>query len=125
MESDFVETTLALCAITRPPPRSAFPAVDATPRGANDLNPGRWVLSLRCYLLSLLRIHRPDCELCKARETCGDEMRKRLEELNWPTQPPSLNNEDHGEAVKVFDSKSEVVASSAIARVRGQQRKAG
>jgi hypothetical protein len=85
--------------------------VDATPRGANDLNPGRWVLSLRCYLLSLLRIHRPDCELRKARETCGDEMRKRLEELNWPTQPPSLNNEDHGEAVKVIDSKSEVVAS--------------
>jgi hypothetical protein len=38
MESDFVETTPALCAIIRPPPRSAFPAVDATPREANDLN---------------------------------------------------------------------------------------
>ena len=73
-------------------------------------------MNLRCYLLSLLRIHRPDCGLCKARETCGDEMRKRLEELSGRTQPRSLNNEDHGEAVKVFDSKPEVVASSAMSR---------
>ena len=73
-------------------------------------------MKLRCYLLSLLRIHRPDCELCKALETCGDEMRKRLEELNWRSQPRSLKNEDHGEAVRVSDSEPEVVASSAISR---------
>jgi len=44
-------------------------------------------------------------------------MRKRLEELNWRTQPRSLNNDAHGEAVRVFDSKpDEVVASPAISR---------
>lgn len=73
-------------------------------------------MKLRCYLLSLLRIHRPYCERCNAREICGDELRKRLEELNWTTQPRSLNNEDHEEAVKVFDSEPEVVASSATSR---------
>ena len=45
--------------------------------------------------LSLRRIHHPDCERCNARETCGDEVRRRLEELNWRTQPDSLNNGDH------------------------------
>ena len=67
-------------------------------------------MKLRCYLLSLLRIHHPDCEHCHARETCGDEMRKRLEELNWRTQPYSLNHVGHGEVVRVVDSKpSEVI----------------
>ena len=80
-------------------------------------------MKLRCYLLSLLRIHPPDCEHCKAREIYGDEMRKRLEELSGRTQPRSLNNGDHGEAVKVFDSKPEVVASPPISLA--QQRKAG
>jgi hypothetical protein len=38
----------------------------------------RWI----CYLLSLLRIHRPDCEHCDACECCwGEDMRKRLNEL--------------------------------------------
>jgi len=64
----------------------------------------------RCYLLSLLRIHRPDCEHCKAREKCGVEMRERLEELNGRTQPYSLNNGDHAEVEQVFDSKSGEVA---------------
>ena len=42
-------------------------------------------------------------------------MRRRLEELNWRTQPRSLNNGDHEEVVKVFDSKpAEVVASPPI-----------
>ena len=67
-------------------------------------------MKLRCYLLSLLRIHRPDCEHCKAREKCGVEMRERLEELNGRTQPYSLNNGDHAEVVQVFDSKSGEVA---------------
>ena len=60
-----------------------------------------------CYLLSLLRIHSPDCEHCNARETRGDEMRKRLEELSWRTQPRSrsLKKGDHGEAVEDSDSK--------------------
>ena len=57
------------------------------------------------YLLGRLRIHRPDCEHCNARETSGDEMRKRLEELNWRTRPHSRNNGDCGDVVKLFDSK--------------------
>jgi hypothetical protein len=82
-------------------------------------------VKLRCYLSSLLRIHRPDCEHCKAREKCGLEMRRRLEELNWGTQPHSLDNEEHGEAVRVFDSKlGEVVVSSAISLAH-QVKKAG
>jgi hypothetical protein len=40
-----------------------------------------------CYVLSLLRIHSPDCEHCMAHLTCGNELRKRLEELNRRTQP--------------------------------------
>ncbi len=43
-----------------------------------------------CYVLSLLRIHRPDCEHCMARQTCGDELRKRLEELDGRNQPSLL-----------------------------------
>jgi hypothetical protein len=46
-------------------------------------------VKLRCYLLSLLRIHHPDCEHCVARKKYGIEMRKRLKELNWRTQPCS------------------------------------
>jgi hypothetical protein len=82
-------------------------------------------VKLRCYLLSLLRIHHPDCEHCNVRETCGHEMRKRLEELNWRTQPYSPNNGDHGEVVEVFDSKpSEVVARMPISLAH-QRKKAG
>ena len=44
-------------------------------------------MNLRCYLLSLLRMHIPDCEHCNARQAYGVEMRKRLEELNWRTLP--------------------------------------
>jgi hypothetical protein len=36
-----------------------------------------------CQLLSLLRIHSPDCEYCAARLTCGNELRERLEELDF------------------------------------------
>jgi hypothetical protein len=57
------------------------------------------------YLLARLRIHRPDCEHCNARETSGGEMRKRLEELSWRTKPHSLKNDDHGEVVEEPDSK--------------------
>ena len=38
-----------------------------------------------CYLLARLRIHNPDCEHCSARQQCGSELLKRLEELNWRT----------------------------------------
>ena len=79
-------------------------------------------MKLRCYLLSLLRIHRPDCQHC-AREMCGDEMRKRLDELSGRTQPHSLNNGDHEEVVEVFDSKpGKVVARSPIS-LKAQKKK--
>jgi hypothetical protein len=69
-------------------------------------------VKLRCYLLSLLRIHRPDCEHCKALEKCGLQMRERLAELNWQTQPNLTKKGVHGEVVPYFDSKlDEVVAS--------------
>jgi hypothetical protein len=82
------------------------------------VNQLRW----KCYLLSLLRIQHPDCELCNAREKYGEEMRKRLEELNWRTQPRSHG--DHGEVVKVFDSNpAEVVASPPISLAQQQKKK--
>jgi hypothetical protein len=43
---------------------------------------------------------------------CGEEMRKRLEELNWRTMPRSLKNEVHGDLVGISNSTSEVVADS-------------
>ncbi len=63
-----------------------------------------------CYVLSVLRIHRPHCEHCSAREMRGEEIRKRLEELNWRTQPRSLNQGGHGDVVEVSDSTPRVVA---------------
>ncbi|HKN72691.1 MAG TPA: hypothetical protein VJX30_16780 [Terriglobales bacterium] len=49
-------------------------------------------------------------------------MRKRLEELNWRTQPRSHG--DHGEVVKVFDSNpAEVVASPPISLAQQQKKK--
>jgi hypothetical protein len=80
-------------------------------------------VKLSCYLLSLLRIHHPDCEHCKAREKYGIEMRKRLEELNWRTQPHPLNDGNHGEVVRGFDSKpGEVVASPPISLAQQEKK---
>jgi len=45
-------------------------------------------------MLSQLRIHNPDCAHCNAREPCWGEMRIRLEELNWCTQPVSPKNDE-------------------------------
>lgn len=56
-----------------------------------------------CSLLSLLRIRHPDCEHCNAGQTCGEQMRMRLEELGCRTQPHSPDNGEQG--VEVFDSK--------------------
>src|ERR1700758_44846 len=40
-----------------------------------------------CLVLSVLRIHSPDCKHCAAYLTCGNDLRKRLEELNEPSHP--------------------------------------
>jgi hypothetical protein len=80
-------------------------------------------VKLRCYLLSLLRIHPRSCEHCKASEKSGLEMRERLEELN--RQPNLLKQEIHGEIVEGFDSKpSEVLASAPVSSAK-REKKAG
>lgn len=81
-------------------------------------------MKFRCYLSSLLRIHRPDCEHCKAREKCGIEMRERLAELNSQTQTYSLHAGNLGKVVGVFDSRPDKVASQHVSMVE-QVEKAG
>ena len=57
------------------------------------------VVNLRpriCYLRSLLRIHRPDCKHCMAQLTCGDELRRRLEELNGDAEPVQFESLRNG-----------------------------
>jgi hypothetical protein len=73
-------------------------------------------VNLKCYLLSLLRIQHLDCELCNAREKYGEAMRRRLEELNWRTQPRSPNN-------GVLDSKPGEVISTPVSLKAQQQEK--
>jgi hypothetical protein len=76
-------------------------------------------VNLRCYLLSLLRIHSPNCEVCNAREKYGVEMRQRLEALNWRTD--SHANGDHGRVVEEFDSQPGEVISTPVS-LMAQQR---
>jgi hypothetical protein len=78
-------------------------------------SPARWVVNLKCYLLSLLKLHSPDCELCNAREKYGEEMRRRLEELNWRTQPSSPNN-------GVFDSKPGEVLGTPVSLAQQEKK---
>ena len=78
-------------------------------------------MNLRCYLLSLLRFHSPNCEICNAREEYGVEMRQRLEELNWRTLPDSHANRDHGRVVEEFDSEPGEVISTPVS-LMAQQR---
>ena len=81
------------------------------------MNQLRW----KCYVLSLLKIQHPDCDLCNAREKYGVEMRKRLEELNWRTVPRSHG--DHGGAVGGFDSKPGEVISTPVSLKAQQEKK--
>ena len=80
-------------------------------------------MKFRCYLSSLLRIHRPDCEHCKAREKCGIEMRERLAELNSRTQTYSFHTGNQGQVVGVFDSRpDEVVVSQHVSLVEPMEK---
>ncbi len=84
------------------------------------MNELRW----KCYVLSLLKLHSPDCECRNDREKYGEEMRKRLEELNWRTQPRSLTSGDHEEMVKVSDSKpGEVISPLVSLKARKRKKK--
>ena len=82
-------------------------------------------MKLRCRLLSFLKLHQPDCDLCKARETCGLDMRRRLEELNSRTLPNSRRREARGEVAAVVARKPlEVIQNSAGSLAR-EVKKAG
>jgi hypothetical protein len=72
-------------------------------------------MKLRCFLLSLLKIHHPDCQRC-ARGTSGEVMRKRLEELGWRTHPSVSNYGDHAEGIElgVFNTEPRGVVSTPI-----------
>lgn len=59
-----------------------------------------------CDLLSRLRIHSPDCERCGARETCGNDLLKRLQELKRRAQMASLQG-GQGEGGEDPDSKQQ------------------
>jgi hypothetical protein len=78
-------------------------------------------MKLRCYLLSLLRIHDSDCELCIAHERHGIEIRQRLEELNWRTLPRSANHGEHG--IDKVDSKSGKAQASPAISTKKQKAK--
>lgn len=82
-------------------------------------------MKLRCYLFSLLRIHYPDCEHCAARESCGDVMRTRLEELNAWKQPNLLKKEVHAEVEGRFDPGSGEIEASSQTSLAQQVKKAG
>ena len=49
-----------------------------------------------CYLLSILRIHNPDCTHCNARQTCWDDTVRRLNELDASGQS-TFNSGDQRE----------------------------
>ena len=58
-----------------------------------------------CYLLSILRIHSPDCVHCNARQTCWDETVRRLNELD-PSKHRTLKGGDQQEKTRARDSES-------------------
>ena len=82
-------------------------------------------MTLKCYLLSLLRIHRLDCERCKANEKGGVEMRERLDELNSEPQPHSLNHRDDEEVAGVFDAGPGDVVTRTPISLAQEGKKAG
>jgi len=56
-------------------------------KSLNESGEGNKLRRRICYVLTLLRIHSPNCKHCNVHETRGDEIRRRLEELSWRTQP--------------------------------------
>jgi hypothetical protein len=81
----------------------------------------------RCYLLSLLRIHDSDCEICVAHERHGIEIRQRLEELNWRTLPRSASDGDHRIDDVAYQSRkaqASPVVSTKQQKVKGRKKSA-
>lgn len=79
-------------------------------------------MQIQCYLRSIIRIHRPDCQRC-AREKAGGEMRKRLEDLNWRTQPQSPNHKDREDGMEIVDSKSSDAISPPVSGKEEERKK--
>ena len=70
------------------------------------------VVKLSCQLLSLLGMHSPHCAACNIQRANGENIRKRLEELNDQTQLHSSN---------VGDQAAKIVRSPIA--LKGKQRK--
>src|SRR5260370_35646425 len=58
-----------------------------------------------CHLLSILKIHKPDCEHCKAKLTCGIVIRRRLHELDGQDER-SGDSKDAGRALQKAQAES-------------------
>jgi hypothetical protein len=118
VKPNFLESTTTSCGIIHhASSKNSSRHLSAARPEANELYPPRFFVNLRCRLLSLLKIHRPDCEVCNAREEYGVEMRKRLEELGWGTQSHSSK-----ELMGVFDSEPREVVSTPVS-FEAQKRK--
>ena len=76
-------------------------------------------MTLKCYLLSLLRMHRLDCERCKASEKGGVEMRERLDELN--SEPKGI----FAEVIEPFDLEPSQTAGDPSVSLPQEGKKAG
>jgi hypothetical protein len=81
-------------------------------------------VKLRCSLMSLLRIHHPDCQYCKAREAYGIEMRKRLEELNWRVQANVSNFGDDAKRIEGIFYAEPVQVITLPVSLKGQKKTA-
>ena len=58
-----------------------------------------------CQLLSILKLHKPDCEHCKAKLTCGIVIRRRLHELDGRGER-SGDSKDAGPALQKAQAES-------------------
>lgn len=82
-------------------------------------------MKLRCFLLSFLKLHQPDCDYCRARKTCGLDMKRRLEELNGPMPPNLLKMEVRGEVAVVSAGKPRELMARPSVSLLHETRKAG
>ncbi len=53
-----------------------------------------------CHLLSILKIHRLDCDHCAAQRACGIAIRERLAELNGRSERNNSGKTDRAPAMR-------------------------
>ena len=68
-------------------------------------------------------MHQPDCKRCNTDTRDGDELRERLEELNWQTQPCQVNHD--GRKFQVVNYKRRKGRGKPPVSVRAKRRKNG